>query len=145
MWKLFYSGHQPGAEPLDLNGSLKVSTFSSERGSWQEAPPWGVMGVAHVDDVVGYSRDSGDFYVMSPWAGDQPWACDSWGLMDHLIEIGVLHPAMALTELTANQLIEAGVKFGRSIRNNEWRRILSWMDQDPELPRKSARYPRERP
>lgn len=130
MWKIFYHDR---------------TTFSSNDGSWADAPAWGVMGVAFVDEVVGYSRDSGDFYILPPWSKDQPWACDHWGLMDYLLQIQALDPSERLTSKSAEYLEAAGVKFGRSVRSDEWQEIIRWMDNDPELPRKSARYRYERP
>lgn len=127
MWKLYYDDR---------------TTCSSNDGSWTDAPPWGVMAVAYVDDVVGYERDTGDFYIMPE---SQPWACDAWGLMDYLLVRGALAPNQPLTDLTADELVAAGVKFGRSVRHDEWREIISWINSDPELPHKSGRYAHERP
>lgn len=129
MWKIFYHDR---------------STFSSEDGAWADAPAWGVMGVAHVDDMVGYSRDTGDFYILPPWSDGQPWAVDHWGLMDYLLQAQALDPDERLTSKTPGFLEAAGVKFGRSVGNDEWREVCRWMDSDPELPRKSARYANER-
>lgn len=126
MWKLFYADR---------------TTFSSDDGPWQDAPAWGVMAVTHVDDVVGYARDTGDFYIKP---GPQPWSCDLWGLMDDLLGLGVLKPDQRLSDLTADELVAAGVKFGRSVRHDEWREIITWIDSDSELPRKSAHYAHER-
>lgn len=143
MWKLFYHGHQPGAEPYELPSGLLVSSWSSEQhGEWVDAPSLGVMGVAYVDDVVGYSRDSGDFYIKP---GKAPWAADHWGVLVMLLKRGVIGSDQSLLELSFDDLANAGVKLGESVDSEAWQELKAWMDSDPELPRKSARYAHERP
>lgn len=146
LWKLFYHGHQPGAEHLELDSGLLVSSWSSERhGSWDEAPYLGVMGIAHIDDWVGYSRDSNDFYILAPWMRGQPMGADHWGVMDLLIRERRMMRTQRLTEYSYQRLGEWGIKMGRSLANDDWQEVRAWMDSDPELPRKSARYGYERP
>ena len=130
MWKLFYQDR---------------TTFSSEDGPWDYAPYLGVMGLAYVDDWVGYSRRVNDFYIIAPWMKGEPMAVDHWGLMDALIGQGRMLRTQRLIEYSIQRLGEWGVKFGRSIRDDEWNEVKRWMDSDPELPRKSARYRYERP
>lgn len=130
MWKLYYHGQ---------------TTFSSNDGDWIDAPAWGVMGLAYVDDWVGWSRRTNDFYILAPWMNGEPMAVDHWGLMDYMLRIHALDSDERLTSKPAESLEMAGVKFGRSIADDEWNEVKQWMDSDPELPRKSARYRYERP
>ena len=125
-WKIYYEDQ---------------STFSNGDGPWADAPPWGVMAVAILNDWVGYSLGTDDFYIKDT----EPRACNVWGLMDYLLEKGVLASDQRLSDLTADVLTAAGVKFGRSVANDEWQEIKHWIGNDPDMPHKSGRYVDERP
>lgn len=101
------------------------------------------MGVASLDELRGYSRDTNDFYVFPPWAA-KPWAADQWGVLDQLIQAGVITPTQIISELAPQTLIDAGIKFGRSVDNDEWIIVQRRMATDPELPHKSGTYSHER-
>lgn len=125
MWKLYYHDQ---------------TTFSSEDGDWLDAPAWGVLGLTYEDDLVGWSRDSNDFYINPPWG--HPWGVDHWGLMDYLLQIQALDIDERLTSKTPESLEMAGVKFGRSIPNNQWQEAMRWMDKD--IAPKTSWYRHER-
>lgn len=126
-WKLYYDDR---------------STFSSEDGSWLDAPVWGVLGLASPDKWVGREIDtgrppglvtdlSGDYYV---WAIDapKPWWVDMGGLMDFLVHKNLMTLDMRLSEVPVQVLIDAGVKFGRSIDNARWRELWPWVVHDAD-------------
>lgn len=130
MWKLYYHDR---------------STYSSEDGSWLAAPAWGVMGLAVRDETVAYTRDSNDFYVMTPWGKGQPWGADAWGVLDLLIYNGDIAPHVPISDIPPTKMIKSGIKFGRSIRTVDWVEVQGWMHDDPDFGPKSTRWPHERP
>lgn len=129
IWKLYYHG---GA------------TFSSEDGDWLDASAWGVMGVAYLNERYGYGRDTNDFYVFPPWA-EMPWAADQWGVLDQLIQAEIITAEDRISDLAPQTLIDAGIKFGRSVDAAEWDEITKAMANDPELPHTSGTFTHERP
>lgn len=130
MWKLYYHDG---------------TSYSSDDGDWLDAPPWGVMGVAYLSERFGYGRDTNDFYVFPPWATVAPWAADQWGVLDQLIQAGIITADDRISELAPQTLIDAGIKFGRSVDAAEWQRVQRMMIDDPELPHTSGTFTHERP
>lgn len=118
------------------------TTFSDDDGDWLEAPSRGVIGLEYVDHTTGRARDSNDFYINPPWG--HPWGADQWGVLDLLIETGVMSESDRLSDLSTEQMAAAGVKFGRSVSNEAWRAFMRWMDKDEELPPKHSWYVDER-
>ncbi len=117
--------------------------FRNNDGEWDDAPHLGVMAITMYDNWIGFERDTGDFYIWTPW-GTRPWACDYWGLSDYLIKIGFMTEEQRVIDFSVKKLSEVGVKFGRSIDNDKWQEILKWIKENTGLPRKSGKYPRER-
>ena len=124
-----------------MTWTLYYADRTTYTGTWSDAPAWGVVGLGLADETVGGFFDSGDFYIMAPWQ-DVPFSVDAWGLMDYLLATGRMTPDQKLTDLTPNELEAAGVKFGRSLTNDEWRKqVVPWMQSGLA---KSAAYPHER-
>ena len=128
-WKLYYTDQ---------------TTYSSDDGDWLDAPAWGVLGVARLDEERGYGRSTNDFYVFPPWAV-MPWAADQWGVLDQLIQTGVITAEDRISDLAPQMLIDAGIKFGRSVDAKAWMTLEAWMTDDPDLPHKSGTLRNERP
>lgn len=113
-WRLYYTDR---------------TRFTSDDGGWDEAPAWGVAAVAVPNDTVGVQIDTGDFYV---WWSDspEPWAADMWGLTDFLVRHDRMTADQPMCDLSAADLIVAGVKFGRSLDNRRWRDVWNWIVDD---------------
>ena len=100
------------------------STFSNRDGEPQDAPGRNLQAIAQEDEQTGYSvARSNDFY----WWSDGWQGGDLFGLWDYLQEPGL-----------------KVVKFGRTVSNREFQRILREIAADTYLPPKSARHEWER-
>lgn len=128
-WKLYYADG---------------STFSSEDGSWSDAPHRGVVVLSTEDADVGREVDHGvrgEFFAWWPEA-TKPWGHDRVGILDYLAASG--YPTcLLLSDLSLDDWRAAGVKVGRSIDNGPFREILRAAMDDPFLPPKSATSQRE--
>lgn len=100
------------------------STYSNEDGPPELAPKRDVQTIAVADEVCGRRIERGnDFYVYRHgWRGT-----DQFGLFDYLIEPG-----------------SKIVLFGRSLSDDEYRKVWDIASKDPDLPPKSAYLPDER-
>lgn len=121
-WKLYYDDG---------------TTYSSDDGEWVAAPPWGVVGLATITDWAGYERWEGDYYFESPFF-NAPWVSDIYGVIDFLIFTARMNPTQRFSEIPPQVLIDAGVKFGRMVDSERWRRLSAQMADDPEMPHKST-------
>lgn len=129
-WKLYYQD----------------STFSSDDGAWNDAPARGVQALALPHPTANRQIQTNDFYFMSPWA-DEPCAADLFGIIDYLLEIRVLTPNQAITDLAAADLFNHGIKLGRSLSDTEYNRVHTEIVADADLTvwgPKTTRTPHER-
>lgn len=115
------------------------TTFSSADGSWDDAPARGVIAVVRPNPQTGRSVEKGRaFYIMDPDAGE-PWAVDWPGLWDYLHRVGSLQAGIPLRDVNLDALArDWGVKFGRSVPNEVYQRIVIAADNDPDFPRRSS-------
>lgn len=135
--------------------------FSSEDGSMEDAPAWGVQVIVERDPEVGaYCVAGKDFYVPR----DGRWMdCDAVGVFDQLVGKGFVRAelvtaspgyTLVLQDGTRTDWLglmlhaaEAGlVKFGRNLPTTEYREIFAHATAIAKgrIPPKSARYPHER-
>lgn len=99
-------------------------TYSSADGDPADAPARGVQAIVQADTQVGRHVLSGfDYYW---WEGTW-FGGDLFGLFDYLIEPG-----------------PKAVKFGRTVPNDVFERVIRAACDDPDFPRKSARRRHER-
>jgi hypothetical protein len=123
-WKLYYAD---------------LSTFSSEDGEWSDAPSQGVVGLAIPHPDHGRQILSGDAYLLQE-GHREPQASDVFGVLAHLIAQGQ-SPGLPLYRVSAQEMWNAGVKFGHNVDNDDWARLWKWMvkDADTTWPERSAR------
>ena len=119
------------------------SSFSSEDGSWADAPARGVVGVVGPNRDVGVELMTGtDFYLWWPGAAG-PWSVDKAGLWDFLYEVGSPLAGRPLDNQHFDQLVELGVKFGRSMDTRAFQNRVEAILADPRLLAKTALSVRE--
>ena len=104
------------------------SQFDSEQGTPEQAPSYGVVAICTTDEKLGRLVLNGfDFYCFhesGEWFG-----CDQWGMVDKLL----------------HNLPFTAWKLGRTVRTNDFDRIIAQATHDPDFPTKSGRARRERP
>lgn len=113
-WRIYYSDE---------------TTFSSDQGTPQGAPAFGVICIIYPDSLVGRAIMHGwDWYY---WVEDdkQWWGSDIYGVLDRLLHNLPLH----------------ALKQGRNVSNESYRRIMTAADKDPDFPPKSGKLAKERP
>lgn len=119
------------------------SSFSSFDGTWADAPPRGVVGVVGPNRDVGVELMTGtDFYLWWPGAGG-PWSVDKAGLWDFLYEVGSPLAGLPLANEHFDQLVELGVKFGRSMDTRAFQSRVRSILKDERLPPKTGLSVRE--
>jgi hypothetical protein len=124
-WKIYYTD----------------SEFSSDDGSWFEAPARGVIAVTAASDLTGREIMQGtNFYVWWPGA-TYPWSIDDAGLWDFLYEVKSPRAGQPLQNEHFDELASLGVKFGRSMDTNKYRARLLEIENDPDFPPQSAAPP----
>ena len=127
-WKLYYSNDELLGFDVD---------------TWSKAPPRGVLALVVESEEVGREIDWGnDYYIWWPGA-EHPWSVDRAGLWDFLYEVGSSLAGRRIENENFDELIELGVKFGRSTSTRMFRRRLERISVDPEFPPKSGNTPRE--
>lgn len=112
-WKIYYTDN---------------TTYSSEQGTPQEAPAFGVLVVVEHHEGVGrYIHTLCDWYYYHTEL--QEWfAGDLHGLLDHLL----------------HNLPITAVKQGRLVDNDTYKQVLRQAMNDPDFPRKSAVHKNEK-
>lgn len=123
-------------------------TFSDQDGEWEDAPSLNVQALVTEHPDVGYELNEGSSgwlqnYVWWPGA-NRPWGVDSYGTLDFLVAVHALAPGQTIVLLTLDELIQAGVKLGRSIDTPRFREIRALAGSDDYFPAKSARTRKER-
>ncbi len=104
------------------------STFSHIDGKPEDAPGGAVVAVAQEDDVVGVMIHHGsDFYVFDKQYGGW-YGLDVFGLTQYLMRSGLKI-----------------IKLAEVMNTKAYRALVKSLQDDPDLPMKSARYPWERP
>lgn len=101
-WKIYYSDG---------------STFTSEEGSAEEAPSFGIICIVQPDPERGRNIMHGwDWYYYNDTEGTAPmwWGCDLHGLLDRLL----------------HRLSVRAVLQGRTVSNDVWQAITSKANQD---------------
>lgn len=92
-------------------------------GAWNDAHPWGIVAVSWPDDDVGrdfcYGRS---FYFPAPWMGGEIISADIGGLWDYLQDTPLRD--VPLAQISPRDLIDAGVKFGRTISTSEYTSVI---------------------
>lgn len=124
LWRLYYEDR---------------STWSDIDGPWLAAPCRGVMGLQY-DDPSGRAdpHDLGailqtyDAYIWWP-ERPRPYGVDALGLLDYLVESGVMTEREALADVSLSRMRDAGVKLGRSVAGPVWREVRAWMRGDPDF------------
>lgn len=132
-WKLYYGDG---------------STFSDEDGSWEDAPALDVQALVCEDSDVGYELNEGSDgwiqnYIWWPEAS-RPWGVDAYGSLDYLVEVGALELGEPISTMSLQDLIDAGMKIGRSINSKRFEEIHQRAARDDYFPAKSARTRMER-
>ena len=99
------------------------SIFSSDDGRPEDAPALNIQAIAQRDDRVGrFIVTRSDFYLFL----DNQWIGVDWfGMLDRLMDIGV-------------------IKTGRTITSEAYNDVIQRAKNDPGLPRKSAGHPMEK-
>ncbi len=99
------------------------TTFSNADGEPQDAPGGGVAFIAQQDDVVGVALHRGnDFYVFDQQYGGW-YGTDHFDFTQYLIR-----PGLKI------------VKLGESMITADYMSMLKLIQDDPDLPKKSAHY-----
>lgn len=120
------------------------TTFDSTMGLWEDAP-WLNVGLLTTRDTVpssnlrhaGAITWPGDFYLW--WPGEEyPRSVDWAGLLDYLGELGEGYDLKG-SDLSLEWLAQRGVKFGRSLPEQQWSEIRKLAFADPDFPRSSLR------
>ena len=106
------------------------------RDDWLKSPARNVVGLVQSSDRVGRTILPADYFHWPPWL-DRPFGTDQWGVIDHLLEIGVMEPSDPISSVPPNVLFANGIKLGRMLNNNDWQKIWVRMTEDPGFPRKS--------
>lgn len=101
------------------------TTFDSDDGPPHLAPKRGVQAIVRDDPQTGFMVLEGHDHYW--WEHDQWVGGDKYGFFDYLSRSG-----------------RKVVLFGRSIRREEYERIVNEARNDPDFPRKSAKRPEER-
>lgn len=133
-WKLYYGDG---------------STFSDSDGSWEDAPARNVQALVTDHKDVGYEVNEGSSgwlqnYIW--WPGEAaPWGADEYGTMDYLVEVGALELGEPMNSLSLQEIMDAGVKIGRTINTSRFMEIYREAINDDYFPPKSARARKERP
>lgn len=113
------------------------SAFSSADGEWAHAPARGVICLLRTDEQQGRTREHGrGFYIHR--TGHQAWGVDWPGLWDYLHEVGHAERGQRLRDVNLDALVPH-VKFGRSVDNTTFDRIMAQADRDTDFPPYSAR------
>ena len=100
------------------------STFSNNDGAPGDAPAWDVQVIVQVDPITGRYNQTGDNYYV--WRGR--WVgVDQVGLIDYLA-----HEAPSV------------VRFGKTVGNEQHRRVLEVAEADPDFPSRSGWKPDEK-
>ena len=119
------------------------SSFSSFDGFWADAPARGVVGVVGPNRDVGVELMTGmDFYLWWPGA-EGPWSVDKAGLWDFLYEVRSPLAGLPLGNEHFDQLVELGVKFGRSMDTRAFHERVRAILNDERLPPKTGLSVRE--
>lgn len=129
-WKLYYP-----------NG-----TFTSLDGSWLDAPPRGIQALAIPHYTGTRQIQSNDFYIWPAWM-DEPTAADLYGVIDMLIEQGLMTADQHVADFTPEQLFGWGVKWGRSLTDRAYNELYRQVVADADLIEwgaKVGRLPSER-
>ncbi len=105
---------------------LDGSTFSHVDGEPQDAPGGGVLAVVQEDSTVGLLIHEGEnFYVFDKQYGG--WqGMDVFGFVQYIVR-----PGLKI------------IKLGESMTTDRYMKIITDARRDPNLPKKSARYPWE--
>jgi len=132
-WKLYYGDG---------------TTFCDEDGAWEDAPSRNVQALVTDHKDVGYEVNEGSDgwlqnYIWWPGAA-APWGTDSYGTLDYLVEVGALEMGEPISSLSMQELIDAGVKIGRTINTSRFVEIHMEAAHDDYFPPKSARTRKER-
>ena len=105
------------------------STFDSGMGAPQDAPSYGVVAICTKDESLGRMVVNGfDFYCFQT-ESEEWFGCDQWGMVDKLL----------------HNMPFSAWKMGRTVRTEEFNRIIAAACSDPDFPPKSGRSRRERP
>lgn len=132
-WKLYYGDGR---------------TFSDRDGPWQSAPALNVQALVVEDKETGWVLEEGSGNVIQNYAwwpgADRPWGLDYYGTLDYLVHIKVLPAGESVSTLSLQDLMDSGLKLGRSIDTPRFREILKAARDDTYFPFKSARLRRER-
>ena len=132
-WKLYYGDGD---------------TFSDADGSWEDAPARDVQALVIEHEDVGYEVNEGSDGTIHNyiwWPGQpHPWGTDHYGTLDYLVAVGALAPDEPVDTLSMADLVEAGVKVGRSISSDRWREVIAAARADDYFPTKQGRTRAER-
>ena len=130
LWKVYYQDQ----------------TFTSDDGDWTDVPPRGIQAVAIPHPTAYRQILTGDFYWWSPWANG-PVQSDWTGVVDFLLEQGVMTPNQKFTDISPAIQWEQGVRWGRSLSDIEYNRVYQQIVEDADLVvwgQKVGRLPSER-
>lgn len=126
------------------------TTWSSEDGSWQDAPALNVQVVAVTDPYpLDHPRNVGrlvfhasPFYI---WGQQSPipTSADGFGVLDDLLLRGLITEDALISDLSIADLTKWGVKLGRTIRIQDFDDILVRAINDEGMPHKSGTRPGE--
>lgn len=105
------------------------STFDSNQGEHEDAPPFGVICIVYPNDLVGRIIMHGwDWYYWVTEVG-QWWGSDIYGVLDRLL----------------HNLPLCALKQGRNASNERYRQMMTAADKDPDFPPRSGKLAGERP
>lgn len=90
---------------------------------WLAAPARGVAAVIVPNDLCQREVLTGEMYLLAT-ANRYPQASDTWGVLDHLIEVGAVDEDTPPRAVPIAQLAAAGVKSGRNVDSARWRELL---------------------
>lgn len=105
------------------------STFDSNQGRCEDAPPFGIICIIYPNDLVGRIIMHGwDWYYWVPEDG-QWWGSDIYGVLDRLL----------------HNLPLRALKQGRNVSSKRYGQIMTSADKDPDFPPRSGKLAGERP
>lgn len=100
-----------------------VAVAGSTVDEWLAAPSRGVAAVIVPHEYSVREILTGEHYLLA--AGNRyPQASDVWGVLDHLLEIGETNPETRPSDVSIADLAAAGVKLGRNLDSDRWRRLF---------------------
>ena len=127
------------------------TTFSSDDGSPQDAPPWNVQTIVQPHIESGrYLLPPYDYYI---WRDERWIGVDACGLADHLVHLGILKLDSNFrkklyrngqwhniddVDLVMNMADMGLALMGRTIRTEDFLALIQIAQEDPDFPRRTA-------